>query len=224
MPDATGTTALYAAVDMHTLAETPGRPNPKPSGKLDSADLVRILLEHGANPNVRLSGPAPQRNHFGIDAALGEGATPLMRAARKIDIPLLKVLLEKGADPAAQTKTRTTAFMFAAGHVPERGDADATVEALKLCFTPSIDIDAVTDTGQTALHLAAAQGDDAAVGFLAARGAKLELKDKQGRTPLDVAMGVGARGGQAAAHQETAALLRGLMGNAAGASPRTGNQ
>src|SRR5262249_32536385 len=82
VPDATGTTALYAAVDMHTLAETPGRPNPKPSDKLDSADLVRILLEHGANPNVRLSGPAPQRNHFGIDAALGEGATPLMRAAR----------------------------------------------------------------------------------------------------------------------------------------------
>ena len=53
------------------------------------------------------------------------------------------------------------------------------------------------------------------VKFLAEKGAKLNRTDQQGRTPLDVALGVGAgagaRGG-GGAHQSTAALLRQLMG------------
>jgi ankyrin repeat protein len=80
----------------------------------------------------------------------------------------------------------------------------------------------VNDAGQTALHIAVASRDEAFVRLLAARGAKLDVKDKQGRTPLDIAMGVGGgrgRGGAPpAVRGEIAALLRQLM-----AAPPTSN-
>jgi ankyrin repeat protein len=48
--DITGMTPLYAAVDLNTFADTPGRPTPKPSGKLDASAIVKALLDHGAKP------------------------------------------------------------------------------------------------------------------------------------------------------------------------------
>ena len=41
------------------------------------------------------------------------------------------------------------------------------------------------------MHIAAGRGLDPVVKFLAEKGAKLNRTDKQGRTPLDVALGVG---------------------------------
>ena len=55
--EVTGMGALYAAVDMHTLADTVGRPNPKPHDTLNSPEIVKALLAHGAAPNARLKSP-----------------------------------------------------------------------------------------------------------------------------------------------------------------------
>ncbi len=41
--DVVGMTPLYAAVDMNTFPDTPGRPTPKPSGTLDAVDVVKSL-------------------------------------------------------------------------------------------------------------------------------------------------------------------------------------
>ncbi len=66
MAETSGMAALYAAVDMHTLAETVGRPNPKPHDTLDSPDIVKALLatrctaERDARDPDRY-GPRPQR-------------------------------------------------------------------------------------------------------------------------------------------------------------------
>ncbi len=49
------------------------------------------------------------------------------------------------------------------------------------------DINAVNPAGQTPLRGAAVLGLDTIIQFLADHGAKLDIKDKQGRTPLDVA-------------------------------------
>ena len=52
--DETGRTALYAAVDMHTMPAS-NRPSPNEvENKLTSMDLIQSLLAHGANVNVQL--------------------------------------------------------------------------------------------------------------------------------------------------------------------------
>jgi ankyrin repeat protein len=72
-------------------------------------------------------------------------------------------------------------------------------------------VDAFNNTGNTALHGAVVKGD-AVVKYLASRGASLNLKNKAGFTPLDLAMGQGGRGGRGGVVREsTAALLKQLM-------------
>jgi ankyrin repeat protein len=212
--DSTGTAALYAAVEMNRLGEAPGRPAPKRTGMTD-VDLVKNLLDYGADPNARLSAAVLQRHHSGGDATLGAGATPFLRAAKDADVALMALLLARGANPIVTTKNQTNALMFAAGTAG--GGLGATVrtttaeriQAIKLCLQHGVDIDAVNDTGQTALHIAV-QSSDEIVSVLAKQHARLDIKDKQGRTPLDVAMGVGGRGGLAVIRESTAALLRQL--------------
>jgi len=221
--DSTGTTALYALVDMHTLAPMQGRPAPKIVDTIDAETLLKHLVAKGANPNVRLQRPMLGRYHGSGDASLGEGTTPFLRAAKAVDVSMMRALLALGADPQLTKKDRTNAAMLvAAGQVFGLGPAagptvtrQRTIEALTLCLENGVDINAFNTTGQTALHIAAGRGLDEVVKFLAEKGAKLNRTDKQGRTPLDVALGVGAgagaRGG-GGAHQSTAALLRQLMG------------
>jgi uncharacterized protein len=220
--DVTGMTALYAAIDLNTFPDTPGRPAPKPVGKLDTLDIVKTLLAHGANPNARLKAPILVRVHDRGDGTLGEGATPLMRAAKKSDVTLMRPLLAAGADPMLTTRAGATALMFASGfggagrfaEYEERHATEAEIlEAARLCLEGGADINAANDAGQTSLHFAVAGREDAFIRFLVARGARLDLKDRQGRTPLDVALGVGGRGRGAPpqVRESTVAMLRELM-------------
>jgi ankyrin repeat protein len=215
-------TALYAAVDLNTFPDTPGRPAPRPVGKLDTLGIVTALLAHGANPNARLKTPILVRVHDRGDGTLGEGATPLMRAAKKSDVTLMRPLLEKGADPKLTTRAGATALMFASGfggagrfaEYEERHATDAEIlEAARLCLEAGADVNAVNDAGQTALHFAVSGREDGFIRFLAEHGARPDIKDRQGRTPLDVALGVGGRGRGAAqpVRESTVALLRQLM-------------
>jgi ankyrin repeat protein len=193
------------------------RPTPKPTSALDNLALVRMMLERGADPNARLTLPVLPRFHNAGDAQLGEGATPLMRAAKRRDLPVMRLLLDHGADPNLSTKSYATPLLFAAGLGSRGGDeTEQAIEALRLCLDRGADIHAFNDAGLTALHIAVERGDDL-VRFLAERGADLDLQDKAGRTPLDVALGVSAaafegrrRAGPGVVRESTAALLREL--------------
>jgi ankyrin repeat protein len=113
--DSSGMAALYAAIDMHRLAVGHGRPNPKPTGLLDSVDTVKQLLAHGADPNAELTASIIQRQHTFGDGTLGQGATPLLRAAKSGDIEIVRLLVAAGADPKHAMPDGATALMYAAG-------------------------------------------------------------------------------------------------------------
>ena len=103
-----------------------------------------------------------------------------------------------------------------AGRFAEYEERHATeaeiIDAARLCLEAGADINAVNDAGQTALHFAVTGREDGFLKFLAGHGARLDIKDRQGRTPLDVALGVGGRGRGAAqpVRESTVALLRQL--------------
>lgn len=229
--DAAGMAALYAAVDMNSLQWVQGRPAPILTDRLDAVDLVRLLLEKGADPNARLKTRPLKRHHdAGSTLNFGEGTTPLMRAARTNDVAVMKLLLEAGADPFLTLPDGTNALMLAAGlgYGGLRGEGirivvptpEGAVEAVRLLLDHGMDVDAFNSAGNTALHGAIGRGD-AVVRFLASRGAKLDMKNKAGFTPLDLAMGAGGRGrgGRGGVVREsTAELLRQLMAERAAAA------
>jgi ankyrin repeat protein len=222
--DGTGTAALYFLVDMHTLGGMQGRPAPKLVDAIDAEGLLKKLIAKGANLNARLQRPMLGRYHGSGDATLGEGPTPFLRAAKAVDVPFMRVLLAAGADPTLTKKDRTNAAMLVAagqanaGYLGATTDAalTATLEALQMLVDRGVDLNAFNTAGQTAMHIAAGRGLDGVVKYLAQHGAKLDRTDKQGRTPLDVALGVGAgaaRGNRNAGgpRESTAVLLRELM-------------
>jgi len=216
--DASGMAALYAAVDMLHQAPMINRPLAKPTGKLRAMDVIARLLDHRADPDQGLKTPLLMRQHEFGDGQLGDGATPLMRAAKASDPASMALLLDKGADPNRAMKNGTTALMIAASR-PGRGTTvGQTVAALTVLLDHRADVNAATPDGATALHQAVGRGDEI-VKFLVERGAKLDAKDKFGRTPLDVANGVpggagrgrgGAPGEPPPVYKETAALLKEL--------------
>jgi uncharacterized protein len=223
--DVAGMGPLYAAVDMNSLQWVQGRPAPILTDKLDAVDVVKLLLDRGASPNARLKRAPLKRHHdAGTTLNLGQGTTPLMRAARTNDVAVMRLLLDKGADPFLTLPDRTNALMIAAGLGAGglRGEGirivvptpEGAVEACALLLERGMDVDAFNNAGNTALHGAVGRGD-AVVKFLAERGATLNLKNKAGFTPLDLAMGQGGRGGRGGVVREsTAALLKQLMSQA----------
>src|SRR5262245_28376439 len=142
-----------------------------------------------------------------------------MRAARNGDAAAMRLLLDYGADPTTEQKNHITGLMLAAGlgrglgvFADEYSTEAQQLEAVKVLLDRHVDLNAVNDAGQTALHFAALSMDSV-VELLVKNGAKLEVTDRQGRTPLDMANGKGGpgRAGQAASPRlSTMELLRKL--------------
>ena len=222
--DRTGRTPLFSAVDFHTMPAS-NRPSPKEiDNESTSLEVVKTLLAKGADVNAQLKQQQPYRTKLdrGDDTMLTAGTTPLLRAAKAADVEAMKVLLAKGANPKLATRNGVNPLMAAAGLGTKEEDttgrrktqADA-IEAIKLCLDAGVDVNAVDSRGQTALHGAAFQGYDDVVQFLAAHGAKLDVKDRNGKTPLDsakgLAGGVGFDGSSSQPHPTTAALIEKLL-------------
>jgi ankyrin repeat protein len=230
--DSAGMAPLYAATDENTLGEIFGRPSRTSHDELNGVGLMKVLLAHGADPNVKLKTPTLQRAHTPGEPTLGEGATPLMRAAKNGDVAAIKMLLDHGADIALPQKNGTTPLMFAAGlgrgvgtFAKDYATDGEMLAAAKLLVERGADVNAISVAGQTAIHFAAQAADtnlppptDDMVLLLASHGARLDVADKQGRRPIDMAAGKGLRGragGPVTARQNTIKLLSQLMDSSA---------
>lgn len=216
LADDKGRAALYAAVDMRN-EDYSALPNRKEEDPMPSLELVKALLDHGANPNMQLIKALPGRSGMDSgDTSLGEGTTPLIRAALSGDAAVMRALLEKGADPKLTIKDGSTALMVAAGvgyrDKFTRGTEADALEALKVAIEAGLDISQTSTRGETALHGAAGRGANAIVQFLVDHGAKLDTKTKQGLTPLDFAMGKNVFGQLPVPHDNTVDLIKKLGG------------
>jgi ankyrin repeat protein len=118
--DLYGRTPLYMAADTSTLpVQGNGSMVVLPSMDSRTAiDVAKLLLDKGANPNLQLKRRPPYRNvpqDRGGDSILSMGATPLLRAARAGDAPMVKLLLERGALVDLPSNQGVTPLMAAAG-------------------------------------------------------------------------------------------------------------
>jgi cytohesin len=224
--DLYGHSPVYVAVDMNVIPDG-GRPDIPSEDATRAMDVLAMLLERGANPNLQLKLRPPYRNVIfdrGGDNILSAGATPLLRAAKAGDNEAIELLLAHGALVDLPNADGVTPLMTAAGMGhganPTRGryksEADG-VETIALLAAAGADVDARNAQGQTALHAAAQKGWSDVVRALAEHGADLEAEDGQGVTPLRIARGdyeAGRFGGQVEPHPETAAVIEALIAGA----------
>lgn len=209
--------ALFAAVELRN----PNRGTLLFGDGADPLDLIKVLLDKGADPN-RQTDTTPVHGWMQLDPSWVnvDGQTPFIRAALSGDIEVMRLLLAHGAKPNITTKEGTTALMAAAGinWVPgqtyTRSQANY-LEAVKLCLDFGADVNATNSLKLAAIHGAANRGWAPIIQILADHGAKLDLKDVADRTPLTFAEGTFLAVRPPAAKPEAVALLRRLMGGAA---------
>jgi ankyrin repeat protein len=214
--DAYGRTPVYAAVDIRN-EDWSTLPNRKGEDSLTALDILKLMTDRGANLNTPLVKPLPGRSGMDSgDTQLNEGSTPLLRAARSGDATAMRLLLAKGADAKLTNKDGTNLLLVAAGvgyrDKNTRGTNLEALEAVKVALEAGMDVAAQNSKGETALHGAASRGADPIVQFLVEKGAALNVKTRQGHTPVDVAMGKAVAGQLPIIHDSTAALLKKLGG------------
>ena len=192
-----GLAALYSAIEMQWVPYA-WRPQPIASQEQTSyLDLMKMLLEHGANPNARLTRRVWFRSLPGdntwVDPA---GATAFWRAAQAADVPAMRLLVNAGADSKLPTYEGVTPLMVAAGlgwaANFSRNALDGWMEAVKYCLELGLDVNAKSRTGYTALHGTAFIGNNELIKFLVDKGADvaavaIDKKDKN--TVADMANG-----------------------------------
>ena len=171
-------------------------PPPGGSGRITSLQFVREIVKRGADVNRRLDKGAPKVPN--TSSRIGsEGATPFLFAADRSDVPLMRLLVELGADPLLPNFNNTTPLMAAAGlgttePLEEAGEEPEAVEAVKMLIDLGADVNAVDNNGDTAMHGAAYGNYPLVVKLLAERGANPQIwkeRNKQGVTPLFAAEG-----------------------------------
>ena len=195
-PNANGSgwTALHQAI-RNRRANTRFYIAPEPTGTMSSLELIRKLLASGARANVRMwkDGMWAGRTRFNAT-----GATPFLIAAKIGDLEVMKLLVAHGANAVTATVDNLTPLMAAAGvelynpgedagsnpeHLPER------LEAVKYCVELGNDVNAADWDKETALHGAVYLGSPAAAEYLIEKGARLDVKNVRGWTPLMMANG-----------------------------------
>jgi ankyrin repeat protein len=247
MANAAGVTPLFAVLNIE-WAPRMFYPQPRAQLQQDTSylDLITLLLDRGADPNVRLTRKTwfTQYN-FDLLRVDDGGATPFWRAAYASDIAAMKLLLKYGADPTIAT---IKPFSRPRGTDADRDAPQADLSGRPLPtggpgipplvaaagagygegfaanahrFAPTgmlaavkylveelhVDVNAQDHEGNTALHNAAARGDNEMIQYLVSQGADAKAVNRAGQTTVDMANGPVQR---TQPYPETIRLLEGL--------------
>jgi len=168
-------------------------------------NLVKVLLDHGADANLPVRSWTPTRRSsrdFNFPPEL-IGATPFWLAARFTEPEVMRLLAKHGADPLfvlrsermvegrgvawEQRKEATTAVMAAAGmggggspwtEIERSRREKLALEAVKIAVELGVDVNAKSVNGSTALDSARRLKWDSVAAFLVEKGAKSGTPEK----------------------------------------------
>jgi ankyrin repeat protein len=223
--DAQRFTPLFWAVDRRNMETAPNFPWMVTA---DPMPLVHKLLDAGAKPNAIVNNTPRGRMREGSPRIVF--ATPLMRAAFAGDLELVKLLLERGADPAIVSRDGETMVSASAGlafiHGYHRGKSpEERLQVVKLFVQLGNDVNQPDDYGITPLMAAANGGDTKLIQYLVDAGADLAAHDLGKKNdgafgssveplmPIDYAIGVGTfvPNNAVIIHEDAVALMAKMM-------------
>ena len=188
-----GYAALHAVTWVRKPVRGDGDPPPPGSGDLGSLQFVRLLVEHGADVNLRR-----KKGRSGFADFTTTGCTAFVLACQTGDIPLLQLLLQLGADPTIPNADGATALLAAAGigdlgsGLEAAGTEEQAIAVIDLLLNLNLDINVVDQNGETAVHGAAYQNWPRLIRHLLDRGATPSTWNQSNRwgwTPLIIAHG-----------------------------------
>jgi ankyrin repeat protein len=191
--DGAGYTALHAAVLRGDRA------------------VVSMLLDRGADPEALVQRGTPSRR-YSRDYAFNEawvGATPFWLAARFAEVDIMRTLLTHGAKAAVVTGDGTNPVIAVitagvesgpsasdrrerrldpldiAALAENRGAFEKEVlDTVRVAVDAGVDVNASNNAGDTAMHQAAARGYTTVIQLLSDHGARFDVRNKRGLTPL----------------------------------------
>ena len=190
--DAPGWTPLHQLVWTRRPNRHYNNPAAFPVGPVTDLELVRALVAHGADVNARQT--AEPRDGY-RNMLNRSGATPFLLAAKAVDLELMRLLLDLGADPRLANEDGTTPLLVAAGvgiwsSSESPGSAAEALEAVELLIGLGDSATAVDNNGDAALHGAVMRGSKELVLYLLEKGAALNPVNERDWTPLTIAQGV----------------------------------
>jgi ankyrin repeat protein len=177
-------TALWATIDSRYAQREWYPPPSTEQEKTSHIELIKILLDHGADINARVGGRAWFRGFGNSGGPDPDGSTAFWRATAALDLETMQLLLSRGADPNMATTHGCSPLTVAAGlqhsHQGANQVPDARMTVVKyLVEVLHADVNSKDDKGYTALHGAALIGQNEVMLYLLDRGADIHARATQ---------------------------------------------
>ncbi len=194
--DIYGQAPLHVAIENAYVSRRSGVGNlgsDKTPNSVDGKDVVRLLVERGADPNQQMFFRPPREP--GQVSSSSRGTTPFHRACASGDIELIRYLLAHGADITRTAANGETPMMAA---LNGRGREEEVIATLRALHEAGADVNGVQQVmwitrnrGGTLLHFATRKGWKKTMAELVALGANPDTRDGDGLTALDYAQSRG---------------------------------